>query len=138
MNLRAHASRKLIFSDRLLTDRSTMPEEKKEEKGVPEGAKKALKGIAAAAATFAILEAIAEREDIAEILKREDLSAAEKAKVIAKELLPEKSPSDILELVAAALAGVFVASREKAKREGKDPKEALKEIAEEIKKVKEG
>lgn len=114
-----------------------MPEEKKEEKAVPEEAKKALKGIAAAAATFAILEAIAEREDIAEILKREDLSPAEKAKLIAKELLPEKSPADILELVAAALAGVFVATREKAEREGKDPKEALKEIAEEIKKIKE-
>ncbi len=117
-----------------------MPEEEKKEGKkleVPEEAKKALKGVAAAAAVFALLEALSEREDIAEILKREDLSPAEKAKLVAKELLPEKSPSDVVELAAAALAGVFVATRERAEKEGKDPKEALKEIAEEIKKVKE-
>ncbi len=117
-----------------------MPEEEKgkgKRLDVPEEAKKALKGVAAAAAVFALLEALAEREDIAEILRREDLSAAEKAKLVAKELLPEKSPSDIAELAAATLAGVFVATRERAEKEGKDPKDALKEIAEEIKKVKE-
>ncbi len=114
-----------------------MPEEKGKKIGVPEDAKKALKGVAAAAAVFALLEALSEREDIAEILKRDDLTPAEKAKMIAKELLPERSPSDIVELAAAALAGVFVATRERAEKEGKDPKEALKEIAEEIKKVKE-
>jgi len=112
-------------------------EEKKEEK--EESTSKALlKAIASSAATYALLATILERKEIMDILSDESLSMKEKLARIAKEYLPEKEKEDLLELGAAVLTGIVVAGKEKAKKEEKEPKEAVKEIADLIKKLKEG
>ena len=73
-----------------------------------------------------------------EILKRDDLSVKEKAKLIAKEYLPEKHREDLVEVGAALLTGIVLAGKKKAKEEGKKEKDAVQEIIEAIKKAKEG
>jgi len=97
-----------------------------------------LKAIASSAATYALLATILERKEIMDILSDESLSMKEKLAKIAKEYLPEKEKEDLLELGAAVLAGFVVAGKEEAKKEEKEPKEAVKEIADLIKKLREG
>ncbi|HDD69427.1 MAG TPA: hypothetical protein ENG61_03615 [Candidatus Korarchaeota archaeon] len=113
--------------------------EKEKEKSKEETTSKALlKAIASSAATYALLATILERKEIMEILSDESLSMKEKLARIAKEYLPEKHKEDLLELGAAVLTGLIVAGKEKAKQEEKEPKEAVKEIADLIKKLREG
>ena len=113
-----------------------LPKEKEPEKE-KDVSRSLLKTLAASGATYALMATILERDDIMEVLGRDDLSLSEKAGKVAREYLPEKEKEDLLELAIAAITGIIVAGRERAAKEEKKPKEAVEEIVEEIRRLKE-
>ncbi len=119
-------------------DEEEKPVEKtKEEETKEKAAKTLLKILGTSAVTYAIMATILERKEIMEILAREDLTMKEKAKLIAKEYLPEKKKEDLLELGVAALTALVLAGKEKAHKEEKKEEDALKELIEALQKAEE-
>ncbi len=119
-------------------DEEEKPVEKtKEEETKNKAAKTLLKILGTSAATYAIMATLLERKEIMEILARDDITMKEKAKLIAKEYLPEKKKEDLLEIGVAALTALVLAGKEKAKKEEKKEEDALKELIEALQKAEE-
>jgi|GEM_PF-2500787 len=119
-------------------DEEEKPVEKaKEEETKEKAAKTLLKILGTSAATYAIMATLLERKEIMEILARDDITMKEKAKLIAKEYLPEKKKEDLLEIGVAALTALVLAGKEKAKKEEKKEEDALKELIEALQKAEE-